>query len=407
MVPAHRSQRYATMTRNQLVSVGQQEWPEVATTGARVGGARYILRRILGRGTCTQVWLAWDFKLERDVALKILPRSFLQDAQLLERLDEEVRRSARLAHPAIGRVYDFVCDYQAAAIATEYVDGWPLAVVKMDRPEKRFRIEDITLWVYQLCAALEYAHHEFCLVHRSLTPSNLLLNRREQLKVTDFGIDYAVGRFAAEHGNPASGAIAYMSPQQMQGTEASVLDDIYALGATIYDLVTGTPPFYQGDVREQILMLPAPAMNDRLVELGFDGVIPTAWEETVAACLAKDPGKRPQSANEVFSGLERRDKPQPMPNSRPTYGWDQKGSAEALSPGVGKLLKFLSKVQAWLAAKIPLQLQETLARAVAMAGPRAKEGLAALRGNPALVFALTMALVAVNLAIALWFFFRH
>ena len=339
------------MMMNQRKSVGQQEWPEAATAGARLGGGRYLFKRVLGQGDYTQVWQARDVKAERDVALKVLPWGFPWERQLLERLDEEIRRSALLAHPGIARVYELVCDYQVAAIATEYVDGWPLAVVKGDRPGNRFGLEDITLWVHQVCAALEYAHHGFCLVHRCLQPANLLLNRREQLKVTDFGIDYAVSRLAAEHGKPWAVTHAYMSPQQMQGAEASVLDDIYALGATIFDLITGTPPFNRGELREQILHTPPPTMKQRLRELGVDDTVTPAWEETVAACLAKEPGKRPQSANDVIRSLESHGERQSAPASPRTRKGNRSGLAEAKSYVFGKVPKVVSKVQALLAAR--------------------------------------------------------
>jgi serine/threonine protein kinase len=339
------------MIKNQRKSVGQQEWPEAATPGSRLGGGRYLLKRILGHGGYTQVWLARDVRAEREVALKILPRGFPWEPQLLERLDEEIRRSALLAHPGIARVNELVCDHQVAAIATEYVDGWPLAAVRGDRPGKRFGREDITLWVHQVCAALEYAHHGFCLVHRCLQPANLLLNRREQLKVTDFGIDYAVNRLAAEHGKPGAGTDAYTSPQQIEGAEASVLDDIYALGATIFDLVTGTPPFHQGELRQQILNAQPPTMKQRLRELSADESIEPAWEETVAACLAKEPGKRPQSANDVIGGLERKGNRQSSPAPPRSLKGTRNGLAEAKNYVAGKVPKVVSKVQALLAAR--------------------------------------------------------
>jgi len=289
--------------------------------GARVGGARYILKRKLGRGACTEVWLAWDVKFEHEAALKFLPTALVQDHHTIELLEQETRRSAQLAHPSIARVYDFVCDYQMAAFATEFVDGWSLAALKVDRPEKRFTIDEISLWIAQLCGALEYAHHEFCLVHRALRPANLLLNAREQLKVTDFAIDHLVHRLAAEQGLGVHSTLGYLSPQQIKGAEASVLDDIYALGATVYDLVTGTPPFYEGDILAQIRELPVPAMSDRLAALGIDNPIPTAWEETVAACLAKEPGRRPQSALEILRSLGRKNVPQVIDRPAATSPW--------------------------------------------------------------------------------------
>jgi serine/threonine protein kinase len=271
--------------------------------GARVGGARYILKRKLGRGPWTEVWLAWDVKFEHEAALKFLATALVQHPDIAHFLEQETRRSAQLAHPSIARVYDFVCDHQMAAFATEFVDGWSLAALKIDRPQKRFSIDEISLWIGQLCGALEYAHHEFCLVHRALRPGNLLLNAREQLKVTDFGIDFLVHGLATEQKLGVHSIFSYFSPQQISGAEPSVLDDIYSLGATIYDLVTGTPPFHEGEILAQIREMPAPSMQDRLASLEIDESIPSAWEETVAACLAKKPGQRPQTALEVLRGL--------------------------------------------------------------------------------------------------------
>src|SRR6266404_2465859 len=90
---------------------------EARAPGEKVAGARYVLKRKLGQGGCTEVWLARDVKWERDVALKFLPEKFLEDGHLLDQLDTEVRRSAQLAHPAIARVFHFICDRQVVAIA--------------------------------------------------------------------------------------------------------------------------------------------------------------------------------------------------------------------------------------------------------------------------------------------------
>src|SRR5437588_226284 len=281
--------------------------------GLRLAGARYLLKRTLGRGSLSEVWLAWDRTLEQDVALKFLPQLVLEDPKLIESLREATLRSQKLIHPAIARVYDFVQDHQTAAITSEYVDGWSLATMKVDRPQKRFRLEEIRLWIWQLCAALEFAHHELGLVHRSLKLSNLLLNAREQFKVTDFEIAHLLRSALAQPGSPAFGSAACMSPQQLKGAEASLLDDVYSLGALIFELLTGTPPFHKretqgladrnvgvpagtptfskADLLLQARDLPPPSMAERLLELGIDDSFPFVWEQTVADCLAKDPAR--------------------------------------------------------------------------------------------------------------------
>ena len=167
-----------------------------------------------------------------------------------------------------------------------------------------------------------------------------MLNRREQLKVTDFGIDEAI-RVAAPSSGQATlaGTIAYVSPQQLDGADPSVLDDIYSLGATIYDLLTGTPPFSKGDLRTQIRERTAPTMSERLRELEIDDSVPAAWEQVVAACLAKEPGQRPQSANEVLRDLET------ASNARLVNGSEQPGWQHRFNNVRLKSLNFLHRRQ--------------------------------------------------------------
>lgn len=286
---------------------------ESLAPGTRVGGARYILKRIVGGGAVTVVWLAWDVKLEQEVALKILPESLLRDPNAIERLKGETRRNLQLAHPHIVRTYDFVQDLRLAAIATEYVDGWSLATLQVDQPQQRYRLEQVTPWVRQLCGALTHAHTEAGILHLALKPANLLLNSREQLKLTDFGIARVLQGFADPTDlHLATEAVGLLSPQQAMGEKPSVLDDVYGLGATIYDLLTGTPPFYKGQVLAQVCDRKPPTMTERLFELGIEDSIPLVVEDTVAMCLAKDPAKRPQSVSHVLHLLERSDVPEPV-----------------------------------------------------------------------------------------------
>src|SRR5882672_8493296 len=284
--------------------------------GMRVGGAGYVLKRMVGRGGISEVWVAWDRKMEKDVALKFLPPSLLQDAHLLELVRSEVERGQKLDHPSIVRIYDFVRDYESVAVAMEYVEGWSLAALKVDRPQKRYRVEELLRWVRPLCEALEYAHHGICIVHRDLKPCNILLNAREHIKITDFGIAHAIRSALAQQGQLVYGAIAYMSPQQVRGAEASLLDDVYSLGATIFDLLTGTPPFYAGEIMAQVFGVQPPSMTERLAQLEIEDSIPEVWDKAVAAALEKDPAQRPQSANEFLQWLEsppKRVQPPPSP----------------------------------------------------------------------------------------------
>ena len=281
-----------------------------ANKRARVAGQRvfdrYYLKRTLGQGGMGAVWLAHDRVLEQSVALKFLAEELFHDHHEVERLKHETRRNLKLSHPNIVRIHDFEQDEHGAAIAMEYVDGWSLWAMKVDKPRQIFDVSELVPWIRDLCEALEYAHAAANIVHRDLKPANLLLNSRGQLKVTDFGLSRAI-RPTGEP-DPAHprivGTDLYMSPQQWTGEAPAVADDIYSLGVTIYELLTGNPPFYEGDVFKQLLEMMPPTMTERLHALGIDDVvIPLTWEETVAACLAKEAERRPVSAREVAASL--------------------------------------------------------------------------------------------------------
>jgi serine/threonine protein kinase len=195
---------------------------------------RYKLKRPLGSGGMGVVWLARDEKLEQDVALKFLSGTMLHDPRAIDRLKRETRHSLKLTHPNIIRIYDFVENDGLAAIAMEYVDGWSLWAMKVDRAHYCFTTEEIAPWVRQICVALDYAHFEAKLIHRDLKPGNLLVDARNQIKVADFGIAHRMSGSAAPEtaSHVAVGTIEYMSPQQATGEEPSLSDDIYSLGAT-------------------------------------------------------------------------------------------------------------------------------------------------------------------------------
>ena len=278
--------------------------------GLRIAGSEYLLKRMLGRGGLGEVWLAFSRKHEADVALKFFPHQLLQDAHALDRLRAETVRCHHLEHASIVRTFEFVQDDDSVAVAMEYVEGWSLAALKVDRENKRYRAAEIETHIRQLCAVLDYAHHDFAIVHRDLKPANLLTDAREHLKVTDFALAQVARSALTQQGHLVYGALGFMSPQQLRGSEPSVLDDVYSLGATIYDLLTGAPPFYKGEILAQMLEQTPPRMSERLLEIGVEdvkGIIPPAWDATVVACLAKNPADRPQSAGDVAKLLSRSD----------------------------------------------------------------------------------------------------
>ncbi|CAN5286793.1 hypothetical protein BH23VER1_BH23VER1_36070 [soil metagenome] len=282
---------------------------------------RYRLQRPLGRGGMGAVWLAEDLELHGEFrALKFVPDMVVGDSEEMEILKGETAQSQKLTHKNIVRIYDFVRDPAHAAIAMEYIDGPTLKQARAAKTERFFEVDEIRDWVGQMLGALHYAHTEAGVVHHDLKPANLMLTRTGQLKVTDFGISQAIGatisrvsRLAADSGSggtsvsggtSAGGTPAYMSPQQVMGGEVATTDDIYSLGATLHELLTGRPPFYRGEILTQLLHKVAPTIDEARAELDRSGAqVPKAWQDTIRACLEKKPTKRPQSVAEVAQRL--------------------------------------------------------------------------------------------------------
>ena len=253
------------------------------------------------------VWLARDDELERHVALKFLPDLMIQDRALLDQLKRETKHCLELTHPHIVRIHDFLHDERSGCISMEYIDGETLSNLRTEKAQRVFEPDEIATWISQLCDALDYAHNRAGVVHCDLKPSNLMVNQRGDLKITDFGIARSladsVSRLTAEQRR--SGTLVYMSPQQLNGEPCMHLGDIYSLGATIFELLTSKPPFYSGNIDRQICERVAPSMTERRKEFNIEPAsVPQIWENVVAACLAKDPSRRPQSAVEIAQRLQ-------------------------------------------------------------------------------------------------------
>jgi serine/threonine protein kinase len=267
---------------------------------------RFKTKRILGRGGMGVVWLAEDLKLKREVALKFMPEMVAMDVASLNDLRKETRLGLLLSHQNVVQMIDLV-EGETAAIVMEFVEGSTLAALRLEQPGEVFDVSKLRTYVMQLLDALEYAHTEVKLVHRDLKPSNLMVNNLGQLKVADFGIASCVRESVSRMSLRAvttAGTLVYVSPQQRMGEIPKYSDDIYSLGATIYELLTGRPPFYAGDIGLQIAGSIPPLVSERRKEFGIDGEpVPRAWDEVIAACLEKDPADRPANIAAIRDGL--------------------------------------------------------------------------------------------------------
>lgn len=280
--------------------------------GRKVFG-RFRLLRELGVGGMGVVWLARDEVRDEQVALKFLPGMVTSDQEALFDLRREINRGLKLTHSGIVRLYDLHENENEglAAISMEYVDGPTLAEMKMRQPGRCFDADEpLVSWISSICDVLTYLHEEARVIHRDVKPRNLMLTSGGRLKVADFGIAATLcdskSRLTKHPGR--SGTPVYMSPQQAQGRNPAPADDIYSLGATIYELLTSKPPFFRGSeavILHQVATEMPPLMRDRRLEFGFADLapIPLEWEEIVTSLLAKSSDERPRNVQEVAARL--------------------------------------------------------------------------------------------------------
>jgi serine/threonine protein kinase/formylglycine-generating enzyme required for sulfatase activity len=268
---------------------------------------RYTLMKAIGHSRTSVVWKAWDERLGRDVVLKFLPAVSKPDASALATLKSHVKKLQEIKHPQIVSLDNVENEGPLVAIVTDYVEGHSLGQYREQKSDLVFSPPELKDWMQQLCGVLDHGHNEGMTPHGALKPSNLLIDQRGVLRVTDFGLENAVNEFVARTTEiqDAGRELVYLSPQQANGEPVGPLDDIYAFGASVYELLTSKPPFYTGDLMLQLQQKVPPPMTHRRKELRVIGEpIPRVWEETVAACLAKDPAQRPQGIAQIVEMLE-------------------------------------------------------------------------------------------------------
>lgn len=275
---------------------------------------RFELIRPLGQGGMGVVWLAADSALKgRHVALKFLPQEVCHDPGAIDDLRDEVLKARDLSHENIVRIYDLIEADGTAAISMEYIDGLTLDAHRRTLPGKIFEVADVLRILPALCSALDYAH-KCGLIHHDIKPLNLMLTQDGVLKVCDFGLAGSLcetkSKLSGRQEYSTSGTTPYMSPQHLLLGTRTVADDIYSLGATLYELLTGKPPFYIGDLTHQIERTVPSSVTERrqLLERADSKAVPTELNSFIQQCLAKEAARRPSLASILQLGtlLEQR-----------------------------------------------------------------------------------------------------
>lgn len=280
--------------------------PGGLAAGQVAGAGRFLLERMLGQGGMGVVWLAQDRLLRERVALKFLPPQIAFDPAALQSLRREALQARKLSHPNIIRIHDLIdSPDEPPFICMEYVDGPTLHALRAEQPKQVLSWEFLSPLVRQLCSALDYAHGEKT-IHRDIKPANLMLAADGRLKLADFGLARVVSDSMSRLSEQphTSGTLGYMSPQQADGERPHVTDDLYSVGATLYELLTGTQPFPSGDIGYQLRHREPEPPSQRLAELELHNEIPAHVEAAILACLAKAPERRPQSAAELLKRID-------------------------------------------------------------------------------------------------------
>jgi serine/threonine-protein kinase len=266
----------------------------------RIYSGRYELTHLVARGGMAQVYRAVDRQLDRPVALKVLFPELSVDKTFVERFRREAQAAANLSHPNIVPVFDWGEDDGAYFIVMEYIDGRSLSAVLRD--PQRLDPRQVAMIGAGVAAALGFAHRHG-VVHRDVKPGNVLITPEGEVKVTDFGIARAVN---TEESLTQTGAVmgtaAYFSPEQAEGKGVDARSDIYSLGVVLYEMAVGRPPF-SGD--SPVAVASKHVRDQPPLPREVNPRVPVALEAVIMKAMAKDPGARYGSAEELRADLLR------------------------------------------------------------------------------------------------------
>ena len=293
---------------------------------------RYQVRRFLGEGGKKKVYLAHDTTLDREVAFALIKTEGLDETSRT-RIQREAQAMGRLgSHPHIVTVFDLGQEQDQPYMVTELMGGGDVEGLIEDAEGHRLPLHQVMGIAVETCRGLEFAHSRG-IVHRDLKPGNVWLTAEGIAKIGDFGLAVALDRSRLTTEGMMVGTVSYMPPEQAMGGDVTPRSDLYSLGAMLYEMVTGRPPFLGDDsvaiIGQHINTLPvAPNWHN--------SECPRALDALILRMLAKDPSDRPESASDVLSALEALDL-QDVGASRsirdaPTHG--EEHSLDSLAGGV-------------------------------------------------------------------------
>jgi hypothetical protein len=275
---------------------------------------KYRIDAKLGEGGMGLVYKAWDTVLERPVALKMMHASLAQDETFLQRFRAEAKAIAQLESPYIVAVHDLLETSEGLFIVMQYVNGETLA--DKIRREGAFALAEAVALCRQMLQALVHAHHAG-VIHRDIKPGNVMRTEEGVAKVTDFGLAKVRRGSVRTLSHVTGGTLHYMPPEQIRNfAVADQRSDLYAVGMTLYEMLTGRLPF---DKTEDLFALAKTLVAGKFPSpRRFQPNVPQALARFVMKALHKDARKRFQSANEMLETLTHLEQGQPEAVSPPT-----------------------------------------------------------------------------------------
>ena len=263
--------------------------------GQQVGP--YKILKLLGQGGMGIVYQGMHAKLEQPVAIKVLSPEFSANLDMRERFVREAKLQVKLSHPNVVNILNYLEDGTNVFLVMEYVHGDSLETrIKQGKPMGTAECCRIILSVLDALAFM----HQRGIIHRDIKPSNIMLTEDGQVKVTDFGIAKAAGEKGITKTGTQLGTIWYMAPEQIRGGNVDATSDMYALGITLYQMLTGQVPFHSdSDFAIMKAHVEEPPQDPAVL----NPLIPRALCNVILKVLAKNPQERFQSAEELKTAL--------------------------------------------------------------------------------------------------------
>jgi len=259
---------------------------------------RYEIQAHLATGGMATIFRAWDHRVGRPVAIKVLRALDKTDRSMVDRFRREARAAASLLHPNAVTIYDFIEEADEYFLVMEFVDGPNLK--ELLRQRGRLPYQEAVQIAVQICAVLQVAHSRG-FIHRDIKPQNILIAPDGQAKLTDFGIVRVREAAGLTNSGIVLGTADYLAPEQARGDELTPASDLYSLGVVLYEMLCGHPPF-SGPTAVAIAMqharTPPPPLGPQVPDL------PPVVEEVVFTALKKSPERRFQSASAMQQALE-------------------------------------------------------------------------------------------------------